>query len=142
MTRKLLMIGIALVGLTLALGSNAWAEHGRGGYDRRGDNGYHQNDRTPPGHHYGWEKGRGNPHRKGYPHRTEYRHRDQYRHHPPKRVEKHIYHHSPRYDRRIVEKHVYHHYRGDDGCDRDRINVAVSVVDRFFGVAVAVSGRR
>lgn len=136
MTRKLLMMGIALVGFTLASGSNAWAEHGRGGKDHRNDKGYYHNAKTPPGHQYGWEKGRGNPHR------PEYRHR-QRDYQPRKRVvEKHVYHHPPRHDRRIVEKHVYHHYRGDAGCDRDRFNVAVAVIDQFFGVAVAVSGTR
>jgi len=130
MTRKLLMIGIALVGFTLALGSNAWAEQGRGGKGHRNDKGYHYNAKTPPGHHYGWEKGRGNPHRDGYRHRPEYRHRDRHPHrdyHPRKRV---------------VEKHVYHHYSSDDRYDDDRVNVAVSVIDQFFSVAVAVSGRR
>ena len=61
MTRKLLMIGITLVGLTMAFGSNAWAENGRSGKDRRNDKAYHQNYKTPSGHHYGWEKGKKEP---------------------------------------------------------------------------------
>jgi hypothetical protein len=130
MTRKLLKTGIALVGIALALGSNAWAEQGRGGKDHRNDKGYHYNAKSPSGHHYGWEKGRGNPHRDDYRHRPEYRHRDRHPHrdyHPRKRV---------------VEKHVYHHYSSDDRYDDDRVNVAVSVIDQFFSVAVAVSGTR
>jgi len=129
MTRKLLMIGIALVGLILALGSNAWAENGRGGKDRRNDKIYHQNDKTPPGNHYGWEKGKGNPHKDNYRYRQEYRPRDRYQR---------DYHHP----RPVVEKHVYHHYSSDERYDDDRFNVAVSVIDQVFSVAVAVSGSR
>lgn len=140
MTRKRLMTGIALVGFVLALGSNAWAEHGRGGKDHRNDKGYHHTPKTPPGHHYGWDRGRGNPHSAGHPHRPGYRHRDRdhrrdhdgHRHHDrdcPIR-------------KRVVEKHVYHHYRSEDGPNDDGFNVAVSVIDRVFSVAVAVSGRR
>lgn len=141
MARKLLMIGMALIGFTLALGSNAWAEHGRSGKDRRNDNTYHQNTKTPPGNHYGWEKGRGNPHRDKYPHRPEYRHRD--RDHRWDRDDR--YRDRRRDDRRqrqVVEKHVYHHYSKDDRDDDDRFNVAVSVIDQVFRVAVAVSGTR
>ena len=129
MTRKLLMIGIALVGLTLALGGNAWAENGRGGKDRRNGNAYHQNDKTPPGHHYGWEKGKGNPHKANAQYRQQYRHRDRY--------QRDYHHHRP-----IVEKHVYHHTSSDERYDDDRFNVAVSVIDQVFSVAVVVSGSR
>ena len=119
MTRKLLMIGIALVGFTLALGSNAWAGHARGAKRHKGEKVYHHNHKSPAGHHYGWEKGRGNPHRQAY------RHRDRH----------------PHYGKRVVERHVYHHTRRDDRRD-DRFRIAVSVTDQFLGVAVAVSGSR
>ena len=141
MTRKLLMIGIALVGFTLAFGSNAWAENGRGGKDRRNDKVYHQNDKTPAGNHYGWQKGKGNPHKDSYQRRPEYRHRDRDhrwdRDHHRDRYRRDYHHQRP-----VVEKHVYHHYSSDESYDDDRFNVAVSVIDQVFSVAVAVSGTR
>jgi hypothetical protein len=137
MTRKLLMIGIALVGFTLAFGSNAWAENGRGGKDRKDGKAYHQTSKTPPGNHYGWEKGKGNPHQDSYQRRPEYRHRD--RDDRWDRDRRRDYD----YKRPVVEKHVYHHYRSDERYDDDSgFNVAVSVIDQVFSVAVAVSGIR
>lgn len=133
MTRKLLMIGIALIGITLAFGSNAWAERGRGGKGGKGnrhDKAYHHNAKSPSGHHYGWEKGKGNPHRDRYQSRPDYRHRDRnYRNgrHPRKRV---------------VEKHVYHHTRRPVRHHDARFNIAFSVIDNAFGAVVAVGGRR
>ena len=135
MTRKLLMIGIALVGFTLALGSNAWAENGRGGKERRNDRVYQHNDKTPPGHHYGWEKGKGNPHRDNDRHRPQYRHQERYHHYRNRQGDD--CQHRP-----VVEKHVYHHYSSDERYDDDSFNVAVSVIDQVFSVAVAVSGSR
>ena len=129
MKRKLLMIGIALIGFTLALGSNAWAENGRGGKDHRDHTAYHQNDKTPAGNHYGWEKGRGNPHKDSNQRRPEYQHRDRYHR---------DYHHQ----RPVVEKRVYHYYSSDESYDDDGFNVAVSVIDQVFRVVVAVSGTR
>jgi len=129
MTRKLLITGITLIGFTLALGSNAWAEQGRKGKQHKNDKNYHQSYKTPPGHHYGWEKGKGNPHKDSNQRRPEYRHRDRYHR---------DYHHK----RPVVEKHVYHHYSSDESYDDDRFNVAVSVIDQVFSVAVAVSGSR
>ena len=79
MVRRLMIISISLIGLTLALGSNAWADRGRGDRGHRTDNGYHHNYKHPSGHHYGWDKGKRNPHRDRFQHRREYRHRD--RHH-------------------------------------------------------------
>jgi hypothetical protein len=135
-----MMMGIALVGLTLAFGSNAWADNGRGGKGQKNDKSYHQSYKTPQGHHYGWQKGKGNPHKDRYQHRPEYRHRDR---HPQRRVvEKHVYHHYPRQNHRVVEKHVYHHYPKPDRHRVGHFNIAVSVIDRAFGVAVAGGGRR
>jgi len=139
MTRKLLMIGIALVGFTLALGSNAWAEHGRGGKDRRNDKTYHRNIKTAPGNHYGWEKGKGNPHKNVNRHRPAYRHRD----HRWDRDDRNRHRQRDlRPPRRVVEKHVYHHHSNDGRYDDSRFNVAVSVIDQVFSVAVAISGTR
>ncbi|MGD9329953.1 MAG: hypothetical protein PVJ53_01505 [Desulfobacterales bacterium] len=134
MTRKIILTSIVWVGFVMAFGSNAWADHDRGKRGHRSDKGYHHKFKNPPGHHYGWQKGKGNPHRDRYQHRRVYRyrdgdghyrnHQDRYykRHHNHKRVvekhvyrdpkrhrhvEKHVYHHPKRY--RHVEKHVYHH---------------------------------
>ena len=139
MTRKLIMIGIALVGIMLALGSNAWAENGRGDKNRRDGKTYHQTDKTPSGNHYGWEKGIGNPHRDNYQHRPEYRPRDHRweRNRHDRDCRRDYYHQKP-----VVEKHVYHHYGSDDRSDDNSFNVAVSVIDQVFSVAVAVSGTR
>lgn len=141
MTRKLLMIGITLIGLTMAFGSNAWAEHGRGGKDHRDGKVYHQTNKTPQGHHYGWEKGKGNPHRDGYQHRPAYRHRDR-DHRWERKHDRDRYHRDYHHQRPVVEKHVYHYYSSDERCDDDRFNVAVSVIDQVFSVVVAVSGAR
>ena len=122
MVRKLMVIGIALVGLTLALGSNAWADPGRGkGHGHA--KGYHQKHRVSPG-----------PYHRGYC--------DRGRHHDRRVVEKHVYHHYPRHDRRVVEKRVYHHYPRPDRRPGGHFNIAVSVIDHAFGVAVAAGGRR
>jgi len=133
MTRKLLMVGIALVGLTLAFGSNSWAGQDKGGKQHKNDKAYHQSQKTPSGNHYGWEKGKGNPHRNSYQPRPEYRDRD-YRWDRDRRD----YHHQ----RPVVEKHVYHHYSSDESYDGDSFNVAVSVIDQVLSVAVAVNGTR
>ena len=137
MTRKLLMIGIALVGLTLALGSNAWADgHGKGSKTRGNDKVYQQNHKTPPGNHTGWEKGKGNPHQNRYQNRPEYRDYD--RDDRWSRDRDRDYHHK----RPVVEKHVYHHYSSDERYDDGNFNVAVSIIDQVVSVAVAVSGAR
>jgi hypothetical protein len=131
MTRKLLIVGIALIGMTLALGSNAWAGPDRRGRDHKKDQTYHRQDKTPAGHHYGWAKGKGNRHRPACRQPDRRPHRPVYRPHDP--------HHGR--DRKVVEKHVYHHYRTEERHD-DHIRIAVSVVDQFLGVAVAFSGTR
>jgi hypothetical protein len=123
MTRKLFIIGIALIGISLAFGSNAWADRDKGGKGHKSDKGYHQSYKAPQGHHYGWEKGKKNPHKDRYQHRPEYRHRD---HHPQKRV---------------VEKHVYHHYPRHYRPYASRFNAAFSVIDSAFGAVVVVGGR-
>jgi len=133
MTRKLVWTGIALFGITLALGSNAWADQDRGGRGHRNDNGYHQKHKNPPGHHFGWHKGKGNPHKDRYHRRPAYRDRD---HHDRGRYPR------GQHSKRVVERHIYHHYTSDDRCDDDRFNLAISVIDEFLGVAVAVSGSR
>jgi len=76
MVRRLLIIGISLVGFTMALGSNAWADRYSGDRGHRADKGYHHNYKTPKGHHYGWDKGKRNFHKDRYQHHREYRHRD------------------------------------------------------------------
>ena len=131
MTRKLVMIGIALIGLTLAFGSNAWADgHGKGNKPRGNDKVYQQNCKTPPGNHNGWEKGKGNPHQNRYEQRQEYLHQEQ------------DHHRNYDHKRPVVEKHVYHHYSSDERYDDGNFNVAVSIIDQVFSVAVAVSGAR
>ncbi len=152
MVRKLTMIGIALIGFTLAMGSNAWADRDRGDRGHRNDKGYHHNYKTPKGHHYGWDKGKGNPHRDRYEHRREYRHRDRYdrwgrdhrwdrdRHHRDRdRDHRYKGHH---HRKRVVEKHVYHHAPKHRRHHDEHFNIAVSIIDQAFGVAVAVGGRR
>jgi len=139
MTRKLLMIGIALVGFTLAFGSNAWAGQDKGGKRHKNDKAYHQNQKTPPGNHYGWEKGKGNPHKNSNQRRPEYRDRD---HRWDRDRNYRDRYRDYRHKRPDVEKHVYHYYSSDDRYDDDRFNVAVSVIDQVFSVAVAVSGSR
>lgn len=120
MTRKLLIISIALLGISLTLGGHAWAGQGQGGKRHQNDKIYHQGYKTPPGNHYGWKKGKKNPHQSRYRHAPVYRHRDHHR-------------------RPVVEKHVYHHYRSEDRQDAGRFNIAVSVIDNVIGFAVAVS---
>ena len=123
MTRKLLIIGVALIGFTLALGSNAWAEDGKRGKRHKNDRRYHQSYKTPPGHHYGWEKGKRNSHKSRYRHFPAYRLRDPHR-------------------RPVVEKHVYHHYRSpsEDLQNNSGLNVTFSVIDNVLSIAVAVNG--
>ena len=137
MKRKLLMVGIALIGLTLSLGSNAWADdHGQGGKNRGDDKAYHRNDKTPPGNHYGWENGKGNPHKDRYDHRPDNLRRDRDDHRPAS-YRRDYHHRVP-----VVEKRVYHHYSSAARNDGGIFNVAVSVIDQVFSVAVAVSGPR
>ena len=122
MTRKLLILGIALIGLTLALGSNAWAGHGRNGKNHH----YHKIDRHyhwgHHGHHHGWEKGKRHPHRRCYRHHRAYRHRD-HRRRPV-----------------VVEKHIYHEYQREAPNEENGFKFAFSVADEVLGIAVAVSG--
>ena len=120
MTRKRLIIGIAMLGISLTLGGNAWAGQDQGDKRHKNEKGYHQRYKTPPGHHYGWEKGKKNPHQFRYRPAPAYRHRDHHR-------------------RPVVEKHVHHHYRSEGRQDDNRFNIAVSVIDNVLGVAVAVS---
>ena len=120
MTRKRLILGIAILGISLTFGGNAWAGQGQGGKRHKNDKTYHQSYKTPPGHHYGWEKGKKNPHSSRYRQPPAYRHRDHHR-------------------RPVVEKHVYHHYRSEGRQDDGRFNIAVSVIDNALGFAVAVS---
>jgi hypothetical protein len=124
MKRKLIIAGIVLVGFLLALGSNSWAGEGRDDH-RRGGESYHQRGwKTPPGNHYGWEKGRGNPHKHVH------------RHQPPCH---HRYH-----NRRpvVIEKHVYHHYKGRDRYSDGSYNIAASLLNQAFEISVAMSGVR
>jgi len=139
MKRKLLIIGIALIGMAIAFGSNAWAGQDRGGKQHKKDRNYHQSYKTPAGNHYGWDKGKGNPHNDIYQHRPEYR--DRYRDDRWNR-DRHYRDRYRKYNHKVVEKHVYHHCSSDDRYDDDGFNVAVSVIDQFLSVAVAVSGTR
>lgn len=120
MTRKLLLTGIALVGFTLALGSNAWAGQDKGGNRHQEKGQYHQAAKTPPGHHCGWEKGKKNPHKPRYRDCPVYPHRDHHR-------------------RPVVEKHVYHHYQSEASQNHGQFNVAVSLIENAISIAVAVS---
>ncbi|MCP3955079.1 MAG: hypothetical protein GY697_23090 [Desulfobacterales bacterium] len=162
MVRKITVIGIALIGITLASGGNAWAERNRGDKGQRNDKGYHQKHKNPPGHHYGWKKGNGNPHRdRHYKGRHQRKHsvKKHVYHHVPKRhhrVEKRVYRHGPKRHRRVekrvyrhvpkrhrrVEKRVYHHYPKRQIAHGDQFNIAFSVVDEFFGFGMAVSSNR
>jgi hypothetical protein len=121
MIRKLLIAGIALVGFTLAVGSNAWAGQDKGGnrYQKKGE--YHQTVKTPPGHHNGWEKDRQDPCQPDH------------RFYPP---------YPPRHQqsRPVVEKHVHHYDYSEDRRDDDHFSFAVSLIDNVIGIAVAVSG--
>lgn len=125
MTRKLIMISIALVGFTLALGSNAWADDGRNGKRHHNDRRYHQGYKSHPGHHYGWIKGKKHPHKPRYRHHQAYRHRDQVR--------------RPV----VVEKHVYHSYQSEEPesvVEEEGFKFAFSMADEVFGISVAVNG--
>jgi hypothetical protein len=141
------MTSIVLVGFVLALGSNAWADRDRGKKGHRNGKDHHYKCKNPPGHHYGWHKGKWNPHRDRYQHRKAYHHRDRHhrdrydkgRHHRKRVVEKHVYHHRPKRHRH-VEKHVYHHYPKRHRYDEDRSSIAFMVVDQVLGIAVAVNG--
>ena len=120
MTRKLLITGIALIGFTLALGNSAWAGQGKGGNRHQEDGQYHQTAKEPSGHHYGWEKGKKNPHKPRFRDYPVDRHRDDHR-------------------RPVIEKHVYHHYQGEASQDDGQFNVAVSLIENAISIAVAVS---
>lgn len=81
MVRKITMIGVALIGVTLAFAGNAWADRDRG-------DGGHRNDRG--GNHYGWGKGHGNLHQghnrfrgHGLPARHHREKNDYHHHHRP-----------------------------------------------------------
>ncbi len=145
MTRKLIFTGIALIGFTLALGSNAWADHDRGKRGHRGDHKYHHKYKDHPGHHYGWHKGKGNPHRYRYKHRGAYCHRDRDHDWYRDRHHRWQYHRDRTYKgrhhrERVVEKHVYHHHPKRHRYDDDRSSFAFMVIDQVLGVAVAVGG--
>lgn len=141
MVRKLMITVTALMGFTLAIGGNAWADRDRGDRGHRDDKVYHHNDKTPPGYHYGWDKGKGNPHRDRYEHRREYPHRD--RDHRWGSEGDHRWnrdrHH--RWDRDRHSRDRYRDHRRHDRHD-GRFRLGVSVIDDLFGVAVAVSGSR
>ena len=104
MVRKITVIGIALIGISLAFGGSAWADRNRGDRGLRNDKGHHPTYKNPPTHHYG----KGNPHRNRH-YRGHQRHRH-YKGHSQRRhsVRKHVYHHGPKRHRR-VEKHIYRH---------------------------------
>lgn len=124
MKRKLIITGIALVGFVLVLVSTSWAGQGRPGH-RHWDGGkYHSGCQNPPGNHYGWERGRGNPHQPAWRHHSAWHH--QHRHQRPVVVEKHVYHH--------------HHYPKKERRADGYYNIAASLVDQAFGFSVAVSG--
>jgi hypothetical protein len=117
MKRKLLAAGITLVGLTLALGSNAWA--GLAGKGRSHDRTFTQKCQTPPGHHYGWEK-RPKVHNRSHRQRPAV-----------------VHQHHPR--RPVVKNHIHHHYGSDARQEERRFNLEVSVLEDILGVAVALS---
>lgn len=121
MTRKLILVSIVLVGFVLALGSNAWAGHGRHGKQHLYGKGYHQCQKSHHGQHYGWAKGKRHHNKRCYGRHRAYRHRD---------------HHRPV----VVEKHVYHNYQSEEPVEEnDGIKFAFSVADEVFGITVEVS---
>ncbi|MFZ7127159.1 MAG: hypothetical protein ACOWWM_13480 [Desulfobacterales bacterium] len=122
MTRKLIIIGVALVGFVLGMGSNSWADRGRDEH-RKNDRNHHQVSKAPSGQHYGWEKGKGNPHRPDYRHRSATYHRDQNHHRP------------------VIVKKPARHYQGRDRHDNGRYSVAAAIMDHAFAISIAVSGR-
>ncbi len=144
MARRLVIIGIALIGFTLTFGSKVWADHDRGTRWHRSDGDCHHKYKSPSGHHYGWQKGRKYLRWDRHNHRRAYRHRDRDhswyrdRHHRWHRYRDRYYkgHH---HRKRVVEKHVYHHYPKSYRKD-DRSSIAFMVIDQVLGVAVAVGG--
>ncbi len=124
MKRKLIIVGVVLVGFALALGSRSWAGEGRDDH-RRGGERYHQRGwKAPHENHYGWEKGRGNPHKCVHRHQPACRHR--------------CHHQRPV----VVERHVYHHYEGRDRDAHGSYNIAASLLNQAFEISVAVKGIR
>lgn len=143
MTRRLMILSIALIGFTLTLGTNVWADHDRGKKGHRYDEKCYQKYKAHKRHHYGWHKGKGNPHRYRYKHYREYRHRDRDHYWYRDRHHRWQYHRDRHYKgrhhrKRIVEKHVYHHYPKRHRHRDDRSGFAFMVIDQFLGVAVAV----
>ncbi len=122
MTRKLIRTGIVMVGFALALGSNAWAGHGRHAKRYHYDKGYHHGHKPHHGHPYGWTKGKRHYHKRCYRHHRAYRHRG--------------YHRRPT----VIEKHVYHHYAGEDSVEENEsFKFAFSLADEVFGIFVEIS---
>ena len=127
MLRKRVVIGIALIGFTLSMASNAWGDRDRGDRGHRRDKGYHHSYKTPQGHHYGWVKGKGNPHRDRYDHRGEYRYRD--RDHRWNRDRNH------RWDR---DRQRHRHYRDRDHYRRDRHYRSHARHDSRFRLGISI----
>ena len=121
MTRKLILAGIVLIGFTLALGSNAWADRGRYCKGHKYAKYHHHCHKAHHGHHYGWDKGR-----KHHPRRC-------YRHHRARRHRDHVVR------RKVVEKHVYHHYPRETAVAEDGVKFVFSVADALLGVSVEVN---
>jgi hypothetical protein len=143
MVRKITVIGIALIGITLATGGNAWAERNRGDKGQRNDKVYHNKAKTPPGHHYGWEKGTGNPHRDRHYKGRQQRKRSvkkvvsrpvpKYHH----RVVKHVYRPVPKHHRRVVKQ--VHHYVPERRPSLDDFNLARALFDPIYGTRVLLN---
>ena len=122
MLRKLLILGSALVGFTLAVGSYAWADHGRYGKRHYHGKSYNHCHRDRPVHHHGWDRNWRHHHHHGYRHHRACRYRDRFR--------------RPA----VVEKHVYHHYPRREPVEENRFKFAISVVDEILGYSFEVSG--
>ena len=147
MTRKLVLTSIVMVGVLMALGSNAWA--GRDRHHHHGK-GYHKHHKAHHGHHHGWKKDQKH-------HKRCYRHHRICRYHDDRRGHQHGWGKAQRYHKRcyrnhrahrhdgyrrpvVVEKHVYHHYESQAPLEaNDGFRFAFSVADEVIGVSVAVS---
>ncbi len=122
MTRKLILIGIVLVGFVLVLGSHVWAGHGKHGKRHHYDKGCHKYHKAHHGHHYGWKRWKRHHRRHHYRHHRPYRHRD--------------------YRPVVVEKHIYHEYRTEEpepATEEEGFRFAFSAADEAVGISVEVS---
>lgn len=137
MVRKITVIGIALIGISLASGGNAWAERNKGDRGQRNDKVYHHKDKNPPGHHYGWEKGKGNPHRNRHYRDHQRKRHYKVRHQRKYVVKKHVKRRSPEHHRRVVKQ--VHHHVPERRPSLDDFNLARALFDPIYGTRVLLN---